>query len=50
MILIKKKTFPLHVCPATKGSADIISVILLLIGESVDEDKAGDLRIADWML
>ena len=37
---IPQKTFPLHFNPATKGPADIMSVILSLT--HVDEDKAGD--------
>ena len=37
-----QKTFPLHFSPATKGPADIMSVILSLTHVSVDGDKAGD--------
>jgi hypothetical protein len=37
-----QKTFPLHFSPATKGPADIMSVILSLTQVCVDEDKVGD--------
>ena len=39
---LNAKTFLLHFSPATKGPADVMSVILPLTQVSVDEDKAGD--------